>query len=679
MRRRYVKALLGISFIFLVNLVLAKVNLPFARGTAFIVLLNLNLILIVVLLYLIGKNVLRLFSEKEGRVRTKLLISFLVISIVPSVIVFFISAVFLTKSISYWFPLEGERTLRGALAVAQNYHDFVLKLVEHRSEELKRFIKEKGLTGMTREEIEAWRKREGLDAVFIFNKKKVLFTSSVRGELKGKVLLPQELSEGVKMVLGRGMEWVWGIRELGKGLYLLVGVYIPQNLLKWIEDISESYVSYSQLKEIRKPLKSMYILVLLIMTLLTVLASVWLSYRISRSMADPIERLTLLAERVGKGDLEIRGEDLPKSDGEVGKLFKTFLWMVGEIKRSREKIEQDRNFIESILQNTPAGIFAVDMDLRLIVVNRCLEELLGLPLEGYIGKSLLEVLPESHRETCVMLFDKVKRAGRPIKERLDIKASGRILNLVITLTPLRKGEDIWAVVGFVEDLTEMVKMQRIIAWRDAARKIAHEIKNPLTPIRISAERIRRKFLGRLGRDGEALDKATRIIIDEVEKISRLVKEFSEMSRFPTVKLQKGDLKETVEHVVKDFSQLYPEVRFSFRGESVLLLHDIDQMKRVVFNLLKNAVEAMEGRDYKEVEVVLKKEDKKAVLEVKDRGCGIREEIKDRIFEPYFSTKDKGRGLGLTVVGTIVAEHKGKVYVKESSREGTTIVVELPLS
>ena len=678
MRRRYVKVLLGVFFIVLVNLVLAKVNLPFARGTAFMVLLNLNLILIVVLLYLIGKNVLRLFSEKEGRIRTKLLISFLVISVVPSVTVFFISAVFLTKSIDYWFPLEGEKTLKGALAVAQSYHDFVLKLVKHRSEKLKKFIKDRGLTGITREEIETWRKREGLDAVFIFNKKKVLFTSSVRGDLKGKVLLPQEFSEGVKMVLGKGMEWVWGIRELGKGLYLLVGVYIPQNLSKWIEDISESYVSYSQLKDIRKPLKSMYILVLLIMTLLTVLAAVWLSYRISRSMADPIERLTLLAERVGKGDLEVKESDLPRG-GEVGKLFETFLWMVGEIKRNREKIEQDRNFIESILQNTPAGIFAVDMDLRLMVANRYLEELLGFSLKSYIGKNLLEVLPENYRETCVMLLEKVKRTGKPVKERLDVKVSGRTLNLVLTLTPLKRGEDIWAVVGFVEDLTEMVKMQRIIAWRDAARKIAHEIKNPLTPIRISAERIRRKFLNRLGKDGEALDKATRTIIEEVEKISRLVKEFSEMSRFPAVKLQRGDLKETVESVVKDFSQLYPEVRFNFKGETIFLPHDVEQMKRVVFNLLKNAVEAMEGKDRKEVEVVLKREDKRVVLEVKDRGCGIKEEVKDRIFEPYFSTKDKGRGLGLTVVSTIVAEHKGKVYVKESSQEGTTIAVELPLS
>ena len=678
MKKRYIEILLGISLIVLVNLVFARMNLPFARGTAFIILLNLNLILIVILLYLIGKNVLRLFSEKGGKIRTKLLISFLVISVVPSVTVFFISAVFLTKSIDYWFPLEGERTLKGALAVAQSYHEFVLKLVKHRSEKLKNFIKERGLKGITREEIESWREREGLDAVFIFNKKKVLFTSSVKKELKGKVLLPQELSEGVKMVLGRGMEWVWGIRRLGKGLYLLVGVYIPQNLSKWIEDISESYVSYSQLKEIRKPLKSMYILILLIMTLLTVLASVWLSYRISRSMADPIERLTLLAERVGKGDLDIKVEDFPRG-GEVGKLFETFLWMVGEIRRSREKIEQDRNFIESILQNTPAGIFAVDTDLKLMVVNRYLEELLGFSLGDYMGKNLLEVLPESYRETCVMLFEKVKRAGEPVKERLDVKVSGRTLNLILTLTPLKRGEDVWAVVGFVEDLTEMVKMQRIIAWRDAARKIAHEIKNPLTPIRISAERIRRKFLDRLGKDGEALDKATRIIIEEVEKISRLVREFSEMSRFPKVKLQEGDLKETVESVVKDFSQLYPDVRFSFKGESVFLPHDVEQMKRVVFNLLKNAVESMEGKDSKEVEVVLKKEDKRAVLEVKDRGCGIREEIKDRIFEPYFSTKDKGRGLGLTVVGTIVAEHRGKVYVKESSQEGTTIVVELPLS
>ncbi len=670
------------ALIFLFNLFIARSPLlkyfSLPKTTIFIVLFNINFLLFLAIIYLIGKNILRLFVE-GGRLKTKMLLSFFTVSIVPSVIMFVVSAIFLLKSLDYWFPVEGEKTLKGALTIAQNYHNFMVNLAKKRLERLKGKLQRMDLSTLKRDTLDLWREDGGLDALYIINRKLKIFGYAIEKGLEKKVKLPETIRDKkLEIVLVKDAEWIWGIEKLKNGLYLLAGIYIPQNLTRWIENISESYLSYSQIKKLSRPLKGMYLLSLLIMSLLVSLASVWLSYKLSRSILEPIEALTHYVGKVGEGNLDIDIEITPKS-GELGKLVDTFRWMVGELKKGRERMEKDKNFIESIVENIPAGIFALDSNMKLIMVNRYMEKLLGRGLKKYVGSYVFDILPEIYKDKGRELIKRVEKGVSPVKDKIDVRLDGKELHLMITLTPLiGEAEEVWAIIGVVEDLTEAVRMQRLLAWREAAKRIAHEIKNPLTPIKVSAERLRRKYL-KLFPEETVLDDATRVILREVENIKVLVKDFSEMARFPAIRKDKGDIVEILKRIIKDCSGIYQDVEFALQGdEKVEIGFDRDQMTRVFLNIIKNAVEAMDGKDVKKITVSVEKKEDMVIIDFKDTGSGIRNDIKDKIFEPYFSTKEKGRGLGLTIVSAIVGEHGGRVYVKDTSSKGTTISVELPI-
>ncbi len=680
-------SLILILFLVFLNVFAMKFSLIkrmfFQRSYIFIVLFNLNFLLFFFLLYLIGKNVLRAFVEgrlRSGRFRTKLLLSLLFVSVVPSIVVFVISAVFLVRSLNYWFPVEGEKTLKGALTIAQSYHNYMVKMVKVKSVKLKKLVVLKGgPLSVTGRDLERWRVREDLDALCLVNRKGVILGLSLPKELKGKLKLPKVPEpKGLKIILSKNAEWIWKVDYVGRGIYLLSGLYIPQNLSRWIEEISDSYLSYTQLKKIKRPLKNTYILTLLIMTLLVVLASVWLSYRLSRLMVEPVEMLTSSADKVGHGDFSVKVEVPEGRDDEVGRLISTFNWMVEELRKGRERIERDKNFIETILQNVPAGIVVFDVGMTVLMANRYAGEIFGVDPSEYVGKGLDEIVPEKYLSQIRDTFGAVM-LGRQVREKFEFEVGGRVVNILVTLTPVRgESGDVSLIVGVLEDVTESLTVQRLLAWKEAARRIAHEIKNPLTPIKMSAERIRRRYLSGDGMSREDLDNATRIIVDEVENIRKLVQDFSQMARFPSLNLEVGDLAETVRSSVENYSGTYSDVEFHLDVSSpILVSHDRNQMRRVFFNLIKNAVEAMEGVPDKRVDIKVFRDGSRAVVEIKDRGKGMDEGMVSRIFDPYFSTKEKGRGLGLTVVSTIVAEHRGRVYVKGTSPEGTTLVLELP--
>ncbi len=687
-RRVFLFILSFISVLILLNFVSAKFALIrrifLTRSYVFIVLFNMNLVLFILLLYLIGKNMLRLFAEgrvRSGRLRTKLLLSFFFVSIVPSVVVFFISAIFITKSLNYWFPVAGERTLKGALAVAQSYHRYMVRVVEEKSSKIKKLVaSEGGAFSVKAVDLDVWRKWEGLDAICIVNRKGRLVGLSIDKKLRKKLAIPEKFRDGdLEIVLSKNAEWVWKVSSLGRGLYLLCGVFVPQNLSRWVESISNSYLAYKQLKRLRRPLRSTYVMILLVMTLLVVLASIWLSYKLSRFVVEPLERLTSSADRVGRGDFNVKVEvETPRND-EVGRLIDAFNWMVGELKKGRERIERDKEFMEAVLQNVPAGIVVMDEGLNIKVVNKHVEDMLGRDVASFIGKNIKEVIPDRYFSKVEDIVERA-RSGVRVRERVDVELSDRTLNLMVVMTAVRDYTGRLSFVAVLEDITESLMVQRLLAWREAARRVAHEIKNPLTPIKVSAERIRRRFLKEGG--DEVLDAATRIIIDEVENIKALVQDFSQMAKFPSLNVERVDFVETIRGVVESFKDIYPDVSFSMDvrlGESAVVPHDRDQIRRVVSNLLKNAVEAVEGLDRKRVHVTVEKVGERVKVDISDTGTGIDSSFLSRVFDPYFSTKEKGRGLGLTIVSAIISEHKGRVYISRTSPEGTTITFEIPAS
>ncbi len=281
---------------------------------------------------------------------------------------------------------------------------------------------------------------------------------------------------------------------------------------------------------------------------------------------------------------------------------------------------------------------------------------------------ILEELPESGSEG--------------IERQITLSFPDRSLSLICFANSLKdeEGRDLGVVLVF-EDMTYLVKAQRMAAWREVARRIAHEIKNPLTPIQLNAQRIQRKYRSMVGEDTQVLDQCTRGIIDQVEQLKNMVNEFSLFARMPTAKLAPNDLNATVREVFDLYAQGNNRIKFAFDQDDSLPVLDIDceQMKRVVVNLLENSISAIDGPGEVHARTSYDPKARIVTLEIRDTGAGIKPQDRARLFEPYFSTKPGGTGLGLTIVSTIVADHNGYIRIKDSPGSGAAFVIELPLS
>jgi two-component system nitrogen regulation sensor histidine kinase NtrY len=397
--------------------------------------------------------------------------------------------------------------------------------------------------------------------------------------------------------------------------------------------------------------------------------------------------------RIADGDLDVHIDQ--DSDDEIGTLVNSFNRMALdvqankavlektnlELQRSSEEIERRRRYMEIILGNVAAGVVSVDAEGLIRTMNKSAESMFGLKAEEVLNRHYSEVLQTNHLEIAqkFMEMHQMTKQGT-IQRQVRSLVGNLLMTLLVTVSILHdeEGEYLGIVVVF-DDLTELEKAQRMAAWREVARRIAHEIKNPLTPIQLSAQRLRRKYLDRFTADGQVFDECTRTIVNQVDELKVLVNEFSNFARMPAANPSPTDLAEVVQETVSLFRESNPSASFLFeqRIPPLLLELDREQMKRVMINLLDNAVAAVDG--YGEIRVSLSFDEILRIvrLEVADNGPGIPAEDKIRMFEPYFSTKEKGTGLGLAIVSNIIADHNGYIRVRDNQPSGTTIVIELP--
>jgi two-component system nitrogen regulation sensor histidine kinase NtrY len=281
-----------------------------------------------------------------------------------------------------------------------------------------------------------------------------------------------------------------------------------------------------------------------------------------------------------------------------------------------------------------------------------------------------------------LLRDLVGSGKETIRRQISIDLEGSRLTLLVNMTTLKDdNQEFMGTVVVFDDLTELLKAQRMAAWREVARRIAHEIKNPLTPIQLSAQRLRRRYQGRFGSDDPVFDECTRMIIKQVEELKTLVNEFSSFARMPASNPTPNDLNEVVAEALVLFQEGHRNISFRFTPDRLLPRFNLDheQIKRVVINLLDNAVAAVEPSGAVELTTSFNSALQLATLTVSDNGCGIAEEDKPRLFEPYFSTKKSGTGLGLAIVSTIVSDHNGYIRIRDNEPRGTRFIVELPLA
>ncbi|MBC8457694.1 MAG: PAS domain S-box protein, partial [Deltaproteobacteria bacterium] len=415
---------------------------------------------------------------------------------------------------------------------------------------------------------------------------------------------------------------------------------------------------------------------------------------LSKGITVPIQELAEGTDRIASGDYDFF-IDLEAKD-EIGDLVNSFNKMTLDLKNSKKQleqaneellrsnieIEQRRLYMEIILANVAAGVVSADANGKILTINKSAEKMLNIKAEGIIGKNYKDIIGKEHVDVINEVWGDKSLYRKGFMERqIRLSLGGKMLTLLVSLNMLRddRGKHLGLVAVF-EDLSEIERAQRMAAWREVARRIAHEVKNPLTPIKLSAQRLKKKYGDNMAKDDSKIfEDCTNMIINQVDELKGLVNEFSSFARMPTSNPVPDDLNV----IIKESVSLYKEaqnvtITFNDSKELPQLPVDRDQMKRVLINLLDNAIDATDGKGEVVLDLNYKKEEEIVKIEVADNGKGIQPDHKMRLFEPYFSTKKHGTGLGLTIVNTIINDHKGLIRVEDNEPRGTRFIIELPV-
>jgi two-component system nitrogen regulation sensor histidine kinase NtrY len=695
-------------------------DLPGGGNIVILALMNINVILLIFLLYLVTRNVVKLFFERKRRIfghrlRTKLVIAFIALSLMPTVILFGLATQFISASMEYWYNIQVEQSLKKSLEVGKRVYEDAINRGVSVGNRLSGQIKKKDLLSLTghgplRTLVQEARRNSELQSIEVASRQRKIVTRDSREGLSPVVLRPQ-MSEVFQRVIKTREAQSQIIASPDGDLVctaspvidpgdpkkvngvVITATLLPRDLLASMAEISQGFENYQQMKMLKNPIKLSHLIMFSIVTLLIVFSASWFGFYLARTITVPIQELAEGTRRIAGGDLDVHIDQ--DTDDEIGTLVDSFNQMTldlqasqkaleasnQEIRRSSEEAERRRRYMETVLRNVAAGVVSVDAQGHIQTINQSAESIFGVRADDVFQRHYTQFLQGDQLEIVDQFIEGHRLTKQKTLQRQVRSAVGsRLMTLLVTASMLHDDEGQYrGIVVVFDDLTELEKAQRMAAWREVARRIAHEIKNPLTPIQLSAQRLRRKYLQRLSPDGKLFDECTRTIVKEVEELKHLVNEFSNFARMPAANLTLNSLVDIVQEALALFRESHPSRRFLFEQQDPLPLLDLDreQMKRVMINLLDNAVAAaaVEG----EIRVTLSFDEilKIVRLEVADNGRGIPAEDKIRMFEPYFSTKEKGTGLGLAIVSNIVADHHGFIRVRDNHPRGTIIVIELP--
>ena len=670
---------------------------------AFFLLVNINIILLVLLVFLVARNLLKLVLDRRRRIlgsrlQGRLVLAFIGISLVPTVMLFLIAESFVTRSVDKWFDSQIVNALKGSLDISLTYYQnsannalFFARQLSQRigDEELFEPKKFDGLKRLVEDKQREYNlgtveiyKPDGTALVKAFNDQVPtgvtvspqadFLNSALRGL---EVARTQPLGEGDVL---RGAVPVYGDGKRIIGV-VVVDYFVPKSISKKAQQISRSYEEHKHLAILKDPVKQTYMLTLLLITLVMIFAATWFGLALAKGITVPIQQLAEGTHEVAQGNLDYRIET--SGDDEIGTLVASFNQMTEDLKHTHSELEQRRQYMETLLANITAGVISVDRSGRVTIVNKAAEQTLGLQASDVLHRHYEEGLRTPELQPLLDVIEQVQ-GGVGVKSviRLGGPDSSRTLMTAAASLQDDKGHTLGFMV-FMEDITEIQNVQRVEAWREVARRIAHEIKNPLTPIQLSAQRLRKRYENVLDGDGSVLDKCTATIIRQVDELKTLVNEFSNFARLPTAQLAADDLNEVVREALFLFKEGHREVEFDFSEQASIPTVELDreQIKRALFNLLDNAVASLNGTGRIEIATRFDETFGMVRLEVADEGEGIAREDRGRVFEPYYSTKKDGTGLGLSIVGTIVADHRGYIRVRPNQPHGTRFIMEFPVA
>lgn len=692
-------------------------------------LININVILILVLSFLIFRNVVKLVVERRrgvigSRLRTKLVVALVFFAVAPTTLLFYVSTRFLTESFDTWFSSRVETTINKTREAGA----LVYKRDERRIESLARIAVQRvdvdpqtrlfpgNVPNISGRRLEGFQAEYRLYGVKLYDVYGHLVWASV-GEDKARkskdtsvdfVLESIDRFQKNPGMMSRGIVEMDEGRDVVKGVAPLYGQ--PGNKFAGVILVEERFETqimrsveailkeFSNLKPGAQLIRLSYLILLVVIVLIIVFSATWLGFYVARGIIGPIQNLAEATREVALGNYDIMLE--AKTDDETGQLIKAFNAMIKDLKKhedqvvrftkeleeTNEELDRRRKYMEVVLQNISAGVLATDAFGYITSINRAAEKLLGISGETAIGQPVQSALGHGMWEIFWKPITERLEGRLTFNGQVELDAAGRDLTLIADASRIfdENNADLGMVVVF-DDASEQVKVQRVAAWREVARRIAHEIKNPITPIKLSAQRLLRKFGHEFeGENKQIFESCVETIVSEVDGLRDLVNEFSKFSRLPTVKTKPMDVNEVIRDVARLFAISYPQVRFDLSGLSPGIPQvplDREQMNRVFTNLLNNAIAAIQEVGEPgiiEFKSMLLDNFNTVRLEISDNGPGIPDKIKSKVLEPYFSTKKEGTGLGLAIVSQIIADHGGDLRVQDNQPRGTMIVMELPL-
>jgi two-component system nitrogen regulation sensor histidine kinase NtrY len=704
---------------------------PFTTGDAvsqnivFFLLINLNIVLILLVVFLLGRNIVKLVVERRQRVlgshlRTRLVGGFLLVAIVPAVLLFLVAVGFIRSSIESWFSVQVQSALEGALDMSDTYYREGMATALRDAREIAARVGATNKPLATQKPLlDSKRTEYAVAKVALFDAQGVL-AQSVAAQHLGDAFEalpdPEFLSgalgrdESGKVVTIDGREVLRAAARVTdktgevRGL-VLVDQIVPRSVTRRRGEIQQSVQQYKQLKLMRRPLINNYVMTLLVASLAVAFGGSWLGFVLARSITVPIQRLAEGTRRVAEGKLDERIQ-LESGSDEVAALVAAFNRMTANLQTTHSELAERGHTLETILANTPGGVVSIDRAGRIETVNAAARTLVGIedqavgqPFRRYFAAPEFDAIRELLAELETRAREGVWDTLPP--HRLSVEQGDSVGQVLATGVVLRgDGGGAIGALLFFEDVTELLKVQRMEAWREVARRIAHEIKNPLTPIQLSAQRLRKRYAKELS--GSVLDECTRTIIAEVEVLKNLVSEFAHFARLPAGPHVATDLNALIDEVLVLFREAHRGVRFTFDKDDALPLLDLDRdgMRRVLTNILDNAVGALsavpgrvaparaEGGDGEPAEMLVRGAIDVAtrydgvrgvvVLEIADDGIGMTPEVKARLFEPYFSTKPQGTGLGLAIASAVLADHQAFIRVRDNQPRGSRFSIELPV-
>jgi two-component system nitrogen regulation sensor histidine kinase NtrY len=674
---------------------------PFGpRPVVVLSLLNLDLVLLLALAALVAKRLIDVWAGRRrglagSRLQVRLVVLFSLIAVLPTIIVAVFSYLFFSFGIESWFSdkvrtaisesvevadayvKEHQQAIRAdALGMAQSLNQYAATMIISPQDLVQALTIQASMRGLTEAAVLDSKgtmvARTGL--VFALGFEDVGQDALRRADQGEVVIMTDDQEERVRALVSLG-----GF----SGLYLYVGRFLEPKVLAHRQQTQLAAAQYAQLEGKRAGLQITFSVIFILVAMLFLAAAVVIGINFATQLADPISHLMSAAARVGAGDLSARVPEGEKDD-EMVLLSRAFNRMTDQIQSQQQELieankqlDERRRFTETVLTGVTAGVIGLDRVGRVHLPNRSASTLLGVDLDASIGEDLAEVVPEM----AELLEQAARRPDRVAQGQVQISGRNSTRTLLVRIAAEQDEEGIGGFVVTFDDITELLSAQRKAAWADIARRIAHEIKNPLTPIQLSAERLRRNYLKDIKKDPETFRICTDTIIRHVEDIGRMVDEFSSFARMPTPVLKPEDLIAIVERAVFLERTAHSDITFNthFAVRPLSLRCDGRLVGQALINIVKNAVEAIEARIVDsgpnppgQISVTVDEAPGRVVVTVEDNGKGLPKRGRERLTEPYVTTRTKGTGLGLAIVKKIMEDHRGELLLEDAEPFGARV-------